>query len=259
MRFFRRALGHVPGAGGMARFHSRYEDCERCAIRRVHARAMTAPDPFAHETRCDLLCFLVIGQLIKHAAGGTWLGPVLLDARMRLWLGSGHPGLTRAEQRTLVRLSIALATVLQSQPVFNDPERLARLSLDTWRLNFHEPLLAALRAACEDRLKRTVAPARSGGHGTLPACGTAEGTASTPCPEVLARAMTLSVAAIRRAQGKRNPQDLSVHSPAWQAVHDDFARDLQRAPRLTPADLHDGTYPPVATVKKGKRKTSRRS
>lgn len=220
---------------------------------------MTAPDPFAHETRCDLLCFLVIGQLIEHTASGTWLSAVQPDARMRLWLGSGHPGVARAEQRTLTRLSIALATVLQSQPVFTDPEMLARLSLEAWRLNFHEPLLAALRAACEDRLKRTVAPARSARRGASPASGTVEGTDSTPCPEALARAMTLSVAAIRKAQGKRNPQDLPAHSPAWQAVHDDFARDLQRAPRLTPADLQDGTLSPIATLKKGKRKTSRRS
>lgn len=44
-----------------------------------------------------------------------------------------------------------------------------------------------------------------------------------------ARALALSIAAIRKAQGKRNPADYAVGSPGWEAGDEEFARDLLRA------------------------------
>lgn len=43
-----------------------------------------------------------------------------------------------------------------------------------------------------------------------------------------ARALALSIAAIRKAQGKRNPVDYAVGSPDWETADEDFARDLLR-------------------------------
>lgn len=42
------------------------------------------------------------------------------------------------------------------------------------------------------------------------------------------RALALSVAAIRKAQGKKNPADYAVGSPNWEAADEEFARDLLR-------------------------------
>lgn len=48
-------------------------------------------------------------------------------------------------------------------------------------------------------------------------------------PEYLeARALALSIAAIRKAQGKRNPVDYAVGSPDWEIADEDFARDVLR-------------------------------
>jgi hypothetical protein len=44
-----------------------------------------------------------------------------------------------------------------------------------------------------------------------------------------ARALALSVAAIRKAQGKRNPVDYAVGSPDWAEYDEAFARDVLRA------------------------------
>ncbi|WP_118179969.1 hypothetical protein [Paraburkholderia phosphatilytica] len=41
-----------------------------------------------------------------------------------------------------------------------------------------------------------------------------------------AEALGLSVAAIRKAQGKKNPSDCEVGSPAWMNANEEFARDL---------------------------------
>lgn len=43
-----------------------------------------------------------------------------------------------------------------------------------------------------------------------------------------ARALALSVAAIRKAQGKRNPVDYAVGSPDWETADEEFARDVLR-------------------------------
>jgi hypothetical protein len=43
-----------------------------------------------------------------------------------------------------------------------------------------------------------------------------------------ARALALSIAAIRKAQGKRNPVDFVVGSPDWERAGEDFARDVLR-------------------------------
>lgn len=43
-----------------------------------------------------------------------------------------------------------------------------------------------------------------------------------------ARALALSIAAIRKAQGKKNPADYAVGSPNWEAADEEFARDLLR-------------------------------
>lgn len=45
-----------------------------------------------------------------------------------------------------------------------------------------------------------------------------------------ARALAMSLVAIRRAQGKSNPNDFPVGSVEWTNVIADFAADLMRVP-----------------------------
>ncbi|CAE6775973.1 hypothetical protein R69927_04120 [Paraburkholderia domus] len=58
-------------------------------------------------------------------------------------------------------------------------------------------------------------------------------------PEYLqARALALSVAAIRKGRGKKNPDDYPIGSAGWAEVDEDFARDVLRALGGHP-DNHD--------------------
>jgi hypothetical protein len=43
-----------------------------------------------------------------------------------------------------------------------------------------------------------------------------------------ARGLNLALAAIRKAQGKRNPSDMEPGTPEWHAAVADFAADLLR-------------------------------
>jgi hypothetical protein len=49
----------------------------------------------------------------------------------------------------------------------------------------------------------------------------------------------LCISAIRKAQGKKNPDDYSVSPPDWQAIAEDFSRDIQRALGGDPDILDD--------------------
>ena len=44
-----------------------------------------------------------------------------------------------------------------------------------------------------------------------------------------AKALGLTIAAIRRARGKKNPQDFCVDSPEWQQSCAEFANDVRTA------------------------------
>jgi hypothetical protein len=182
-----------------------------------------------HAARCDLLCYTVIAQLVEHARSRTWLCPARLARSTRCWLTTNRLGATRAEQRQLARMSVTLASRLQRQSVLRDPVMLAGLAFDGWRLNFRLPLLGALRAACEDYLMHAAATARAvlkPPDLLIPAECAADRTYAAYLD---ARALTVTVSAIRKAQGKKNPQDLPMRPPEWQAVNEDFARDMMLA------------------------------
>jgi hypothetical protein len=62
-----------------------------------------------------------------------------------------------------------------------------------------------------------------------------------------ARALSLSVGAIRRAQGKANPNDFPVGSIEWHFAIEDFAGDVLKA-------LMDDESPEGADVRVGARR-----
>ena len=54
-----------------------------------------------------------------------------------------------------------------------------------------------------------------------------------------AQSFSLSVAAIRKAQGKKNPDDFPVNSPEWHQVCEEFANDVLVALGEDPNDMSD--------------------
>ncbi|GAB2885912.1 hypothetical protein GCM10027093_21220 [Paraburkholderia jirisanensis] len=51
-----------------------------------------------------------------------------------------------------------------------------------------------------------------------------------------AMALEHAVRAIRKARGKKNPEDCVARSPEWAAVEEDFLNDLARACRSDPSE-----------------------
>lgn len=183
---------------------------------------MTAPERLDHEAQCDLLCHLVVRQLVEHAASHSWLRAARVAESIRLWHGAHRTHTTHVEHVRLARMAAALAQAFERQQTYRNAAILAELSFDIWRLNFRSPLLHTIRTACAKRLTHTAAATRSTVENGLEA-----------------HALTLTVLVIRKAQGKKNPHEVSVRSPEWHAVNQDFLRDVllaQRSPLDTGAD-----------------------
>lgn len=174
---------------------------------------MPALDNLHHAARCDLLCYMVIGQLVEHTRSRGWLCPARLAESMRYWLTTNRLSTTDAEQRQLTRMSVALASGLQHQPLLRDPVILAGLAFDGWRLNFRLPLLGALRAACEDYLMHAASATRAARKLRDPPVPAECAANSAYTAYLEARALTVTVSAIRKAQGKKNSQDLPMRPP----------------------------------------------
>jgi hypothetical protein len=52
-----------------------------------------------------------------------------------------------------------------------------------------------------------------------------------------AMALELTVRTLRHAQGKQNPEDVLYGSPVWDAISEEFVRDLYRAMGGNPDEL----------------------
>lgn len=191
---------------------------------------MTAPERLNDEARCDLLCHLVVVQLIEHARSGKWPRAAQIAESIRLWFGSDRVRTTRTEQVMLARTATALAPAFLQQPAFRDIATLSRLSFDIWRMNFASPLLRTLRAACATRIAHDAPSASTRSSDTTrtePEPRAIDSVRYSACAE--GSALIVTVGAIRRAQGKKNPQDMPMHSPEWPVIHAAFMRDLLHA------------------------------
>lgn len=189
---------------------------------------MTAPERLNDEARCDLLCHLVVVQLIEHTRSGKWLRAAQSAESIRVWLGPDRVHTTRAEQVMLARTATALAPAFLQQPAFRDTATLARLSFDIWRMNFGSPLLRTLRAACATRIAPHAPSASTeSNQDAQPEPHAIDSVRYSACAE--GSALIVTVGAIRRAQGKKNPQDMPMYSPEWPIIHAAFMRDLLHA------------------------------
>lgn len=189
---------------------------------------MTAPERLNDEARCDLLCHLVVVQLIEHTRSGKWLRAAQSAESIRVWLGPDRVHTTRAEQVMLARTATALAPAFLQQPAFRDTATLARLSFDIWRMNFGSPLLRTLRAACATRIApHAPSVSTESTQDAQPEPHPIDSVRYSACAE--GSALIVTVGAIRRAQGKKNPQDMPMHSPEWPVIHAAFMRDLLHA------------------------------
>lgn len=105
------------------------------------------------EARAELLCYLVVAQLVARARTGEWLRTDHLVESTRIWLAGNGADASWEERVRLGALSEKVAWGFVDIPQFADPGWLAKLFTDGWRLDYRSPIVRGIYAACGSELR----------------------------------------------------------------------------------------------------------
>lgn len=104
--------------------------------------------------RADLLCFLVLAQLIGHASTGDWLRTDHVVEATRLWVASNSAECEWLERANLARMSVAIAPQFLVFPYFRDAKEIVKLFVDGRKLDYRSPTVRGMLDVCAEHLLR---------------------------------------------------------------------------------------------------------
>jgi hypothetical protein len=114
---------------------------------------MTKPNKLDDEARAELLCYLVVGQLVARARMGSWLRTDHRVELLNIWFNGNGAEADWLEGACLSPLSEKVALDFAERPNFADLASLAKLFTDGWRMDYRSPNVWNIYAACKDELK----------------------------------------------------------------------------------------------------------
>lgn len=102
----------------------------------------------------DLLCYLVVAQLVCHAQTAEWLSDGHLMELSRAWAESSEANCDWLAQVEMGCASARLASRFLVFPIFRNPAALARLFKDAMRLDSRSPVVRGMYDVCKDHIYR---------------------------------------------------------------------------------------------------------
>lgn len=123
---------------------------------------MTSDTNLDHDARVELLCYLVVAQLVAHARTGEWLRTDHLVESARMWTDSNGAQGAWLARYELGHASAAIAPDFLNVSALCDSDSLAKLFTDGWRLDYRSPQVRWLHDTCGAHLH---------GGGELPTLG----------------------------------------------------------------------------------------
>jgi len=105
------------------------------------------------EHRADLLCYLVIAQLIARARTDDWLRTDHLVEARRIWSQAHGVSPDWFESVRLGHVSVQLAASVWAIELLQDVEVLSRLVTDARQLDYRSPIVRGILDVCAARLK----------------------------------------------------------------------------------------------------------
>ena len=109
---------------------------------------------FDRETRAELLCYLVVSELVAQAMTGEWLRTDHLVASIRVWLGGNRRECDWQDRLTIACLAAEMAPEVLAAYQLTAKKDLAELFEEGWRLDYRSPVVRGLHEACAMRLRR---------------------------------------------------------------------------------------------------------
>jgi hypothetical protein len=113
---------------------------------------MTGDNKLDDAERADLLCFLVMAQLIGHATTGDWLRTAHVVEASRIWAASNSADCGWLESAKLARLAAEIAPTCLAFPCFRDAKEIVKLFVDGWRLDYRSPTVRGMVDVCMEHL-----------------------------------------------------------------------------------------------------------
>ncbi|WP_144149309.1 hypothetical protein [Paraburkholderia sp. BCC1884] len=105
------------------------------------------------DARAELLCYLVVAQLVAHARTGEWLRTDHLVESARIWTGANGADGAWAARAELGQISASIAPTFQNVSALCDCDSLAKLFTDGWRLDYRSALVRWLHDVCDAHLQ----------------------------------------------------------------------------------------------------------
>lgn len=105
------------------------------------------------EPQAELLCYLVVGQLVARARSGDWLRTDHLVELLSIWANGNRMQLGWLERVQLGHLSEQVASRFARHAMLADTTALAKLFTNGWRLDFRSPVACTIYSACARKLK----------------------------------------------------------------------------------------------------------
>ncbi len=105
------------------------------------------------KTRAELLCYLVVAELIARARTGGWLRTDHFVESLNIWLNANGAQIDWLDRIYFKSVSEIVASGFGNLPHFADEPKLAELFTDGWRLDYGSPVVRSIYAACERELR----------------------------------------------------------------------------------------------------------
>jgi hypothetical protein len=109
---------------------------------------MSPPENLDDEARAELLCYLVIGELVAMARTGACLRTDHLVELSRIWLKANGATCHWQDQVALEAAAARLAPGVLRSFQMTDERSLAPLFTDGWRLDYRSPVVGDIHRHC---------------------------------------------------------------------------------------------------------------
>jgi len=105
------------------------------------------------QAKVELLCYLVVAQLIARARTGDWLRTDHFVESLHIWLYANNADVDWLERMHFKCVSEIVASDFGSLPHFANEHTIAELFSDSWRLDYESPVVRSISAWCEHELR----------------------------------------------------------------------------------------------------------
>ncbi|NPT39172.1 hypothetical protein [Paraburkholderia xenovorans] len=110
------------------------------------------PNTLNEDDRCELLCYLIVAELVAMARTGEWLRTDHLVESGRIWCNANGARFDWQERISLGQIAAELAPLVRETFGLTREPSLVPLFVDGWMLDRESPVVCDIHEVCSRRL-----------------------------------------------------------------------------------------------------------